>query len=108
MAGSVNLPNICSICWDEDYPLTPPEEPGDVVRLNCGHVFHGYCIDQWVYARMDQNCEITCPLDRGEITTVNGRSLNLDEKEEEEEVGYYDFDDFGYGYEAYLDEIRLR
>jgi len=48
----------CSICL-ENY-----KKNDKCVRLNCSHIFHKKCLNEWFKNRIDKSEELTCPLCR--------------------------------------------
>ena len=56
LVGRVTNPLSCSICMDSLTEGTLYKLPK--VGLNCGHVFHHKCLDEWVREHL------TCPMDR--------------------------------------------
>jgi hypothetical protein len=52
--------DTCCICLNSDDGYD-----GDIVELNCGHIYHLECIEKW----MDNNNN-TCPLCKSNITST--------------------------------------
>ena len=48
----------CSICL-EDY-----KKNDKCVRINCSHIFHKKCLNEWFKNRIDKSEELNCPLCR--------------------------------------------
>jgi hypothetical protein len=55
----IDVTEQCSICL-ESYIITEK-----VSKLNCGHMFHGSCINKWI------NDNTTCPLCRDDVRDSN-------------------------------------
>ena len=57
-SGRIEVNDACCICTD-GY------EPREYVRrLDCGHIFHGRCVDQW----FRQSDRVSCPVCRRDFT----------------------------------------
>lgn len=53
---------VCIDHFNGECPICLSDEKNDIVKTQCGHFFHQYCIDEWY-----QN-NLTCPLCRDFIT----------------------------------------
>ena len=57
----------CSICLDEinieDYKKTP----NDLIFLNCSHVYHTECLQNWTETQVKNGRSVNCPLCREHI-----------------------------------------
>lgn len=62
---------VCSICQCECADATP----GCVETLECGHAFHASCLVRWL-----RQGALTCPMCRGDLSTVPNGSLCLEER----------------------------
>ena len=56
-----DLSDDCPICL-EKY-----KEKDKCVRLNCSHIFHKRCLNQWLKNRIDKSEELNCPLCRNNL-----------------------------------------
>ncbi len=57
--GRIDVNDACCICTDE-Y-----ESRQYVRKLQCGHIFHGRCVDQW----FRQSDHVNCPVCRRDFTS---------------------------------------
>lgn len=62
ITNSNSKPLDCAICLEEIEKDSPQS------ILNCYHLFHTACINRWLEGHT------TCPLDRGRITSINGKA----------------------------------
>lgn len=58
---SVDLSDDCSICLEKYI------KNDKCVRLNCSHVFHKRCLNEWFKNRIDKSEELNCPLCRNNL-----------------------------------------
>jgi hypothetical protein len=78
MASVVEDP-VCAICLD-GYGHSSQGAPafvdhvGDLEDTDT-HIFHDQCIGSWIKRCVDHNREATCPLDRKEISKINGAEV---------------------------------
>ena len=56
-----DLSDDCSICL-EKY-----RKNDKCLRLNCSHIFHKRCLNQWFKNRIDKSKELNCPLCRNNL-----------------------------------------
>lgn len=58
---SVDLSDDCSICL-EKY-----RKNDKCIKLDCSHIFHKKCLNEWFKNRIDKSEELNCPLCRNNL-----------------------------------------
>ena len=55
----------CSICFEAII-----ENSKENIYLQCNHIFHKDCVQEWVKSQININCDINCPLCRDTIINI--------------------------------------
>jgi len=81
----------CSICLTEINIENYKNKKTDLVFLNCSHVYHKKCLNEWVKAKVQSFNHPDCPLCRDKIISINDIKINI---ASESDSSGYDSDDY--------------
>ena len=60
---TIEIETNCPICFDSIYTV----KKKTLIYLNCSHIFHNNCLQEWVKTQSKNNNVINCPLCRDNI-----------------------------------------